>query len=699
MIGATDTHSKITAWHLQRDAYLYVRQSTVQQVFENRESTQRQYALRERAVALGWPVERIHVIDSDLGQSAASAADRQGFQKLVAEVSMGRAGIVLGLEVSRLARNCADWHRLLELCALSETLICDEDGLYNPNDFNDRLLLGLKGTMSEAELHLLRARLRGGILNKARRGELATPLPVGFVYDEQGRVRLDPDAQVRRSVEMFFDTFRRVGSAWGTVREFHKQGLVFPMRLHAGPRKGDLLWGPLRFSRALRLLHNPRYAGAFFFGHTRTRLQADGRSLTRNLPRDEWYALIPNMHEGYISWEEYEDNQRRLRECAQAHGVDRRKSPPREGPALLQGLVICGVCGQRMTVRYHVRWGQRCPEYICAREWIEHAQPLCQQIPGAAVDQAVGELLLKTLTPMTLEVAIQVQQELAGRIEEADRLRAKQVQRARYEADLAQQRYMRVDPNNRLVADALEAEWNDKLRALHQAQQKYEHQRQQDRLLVDQNERARIMALATDFPRLWKAPNTSDRDRKRMARLLVEDVTLIKKDQITAHVRFKGGTHTTLTLPRPQFSWETWQTPRQVVDEIDRLLDGHTPGEIARILNERGLRSGKGVAYHKAIVTRLCKHYGLRSRYDRLRDAGMLTVQEMADRLGVHRCTIRVWHQNGLLQAHAYNHKNECLYEPPGPDAPVKAQGQKLSDRRRFPQVISDHSKEVQYEA
>ena len=470
--------SKVTASHLGRDAYLYVRQSTVRQVFEKTESTQRQYALQERAVALGWAVERIHVIDSDLGQSGASAADREGFQKLVAEVGMGHAGIVLGLEVSRLARNCADWHRLLELCALGDTLILDEDGLYNPNDFNDRLLLGLKGTMSEAELHLLRARLRGGILSKARRGELQAPLPVGLVYDEQGHVRLDPDAQVRESLTLLFESFRRAGSAFGTVKMFHEQGLLFPRRLRKWPRKGELVWGEVTHTRVLQVLHNPRYAGAFVFGRTRTHKRAEGGAACTKLPREQWDTLIPNAHEGYISWAEYEDNQRRLRERAQAHGLDRRKSPPREGPALLQGLVVCGVCGQRMTVRYHVRGGRPTPDYICARDGIEHGRRPCQQIPGASIDAAVGELLLKTLTPMALEVALEVQQELLAQIEEADRLRAKQVERARYEADLARQRYLRVDPRNRLVADALEADWNQALRALGQAQEDYDRQRQ-----------------------------------------------------------------------------------------------------------------------------------------------------------------------------------------------------------------------------
>ncbi|MBL7224407.1 MAG: recombinase family protein, partial [Candidatus Brocadiae bacterium] len=679
----TQTPSKVTASHLARDAYLYVRQSTVRQVFENTESTQRQYALQERAVALGWPVERVHVIDSDLGRSGALAADRKGFRKLVAEVGIGHAGIVLGLEVSRLARNCADWHRLLELCALSETLILDEDGLYNPNDFNDRLLLGLKGTMSEAELHLLRARLRGGILNKARRGELPVRLPVGLVYDEQGRVRLDPDAQVRESLLFLFEAYRRAGSAFGVVKMFARHKLLFPRRLHGGPRKGELLWSHLTYARVLRVLHNPRYAGAFVFGRTRQRKRPDGGCTHTKLPREHWHTLIPNAHEGYIPWTEYEDNQRRLRESAHAQGLDRRKSPPREGPALLQGLVVCGVCGKRMTVRYHVRRGRRSPTYLCAGDGMQHALPACQQVPGACIDEAMGTLVLDTLTPMALEAALEVQQELLTQLEEADRLRAKQVERARYEADLAQQRYLSVDPRNRLVADALEADWNGALRALQQAQNDFDRQRQADRVGVDPEARAHILALATDFPKLWRAPATSDRDRKRLVRLLLEDVTLIKKETIIVHVRFKGGATTTLDVPRPLGGFQEWKTPPEIVAEIDRLLDSHTVGQIASLLNARGLRSGKGRPFNRSLLGQLCMRYRLKSRYTRLREAGMLTIGETAQRLGVSKGTVNRWRAHGLLRAHLFNDANAYLFEPPGPDAPVKCQGRRLSDRPR----------------
>ena len=690
--------AKVSPNHLDRDAYLYVRQSTLRQVVENTESTQRQYALRERAIALGWPIERVVVIDCDQGQSGATAEDREGFQRLVAEVSLGHAGIVLGLEVSRLARNNSDWHRLLEICALTGTLILDEDGLYDPGQFNDRLLLGLKGTISEAELHVLRARLRGGILNKARRGELKTPLPVGLVYDAQGRVALDPDRQVQDALRLLFTTYERTGSGSATVKYFREQGLLFPRRLRRGLRKGELVWGTLVHSRVLQVLHNPRYAGAFFHGRTRSCRSRNGGDSCQRLPADQWYALLPGAHAGYITWDQYQSTQRALRDNAQAHGRDRRQGPPGEGPALLQGRVLCGICGQRMTVRYHLRKAGLVPNYVCQKEGIEHSERICQSIPGWGIDAAIGCLLLEALTPMTLEVALAVQEELQQRLDEADRLRRQHVERARYNADLARERFMQVDPKNRLVADALEADWNERLRALTEAQEQYERQRQADRAVLDQENRSRILALTTDFPRLWKDPKTPERERKRMARLLIEDVTLIKGEQVTVEVRFKGGAARTLTLPLPQPAWATWQTSPEVVAEVDRLLGDHTDAGIAALLNKRGWHSGKGGMFTRGIITRIRYQYRLRSRFDRLREAGMLTQAEIADQLGVHTTTVHDWRRSGLLKAHAYNDKPEYLYEPVGTNRPLKQQGIKRTDPRRFPKASPEKTKEVQDE-
>jgi DNA invertase Pin-like site-specific DNA recombinase len=663
-------HAKVQARHLKRNAYLYVRQSTLRQVLENTESTQRQYALQGRAVALGWRQEQVVVIDSDLGQSGACAADRAGFQRLVTEVSLGHAGIVMGLEVSRLARNSTDWHRLLELCALADTLILDEDGVYDPAHFNDRLLLGLKGTMSEAELHVLRARLRGGILNKARRGELEVRLPIGFVYDARQRVLLDPDARVRESVGQLFRTFRRTGSASATVKAFREQGLTFPRRVFHGPHKGEEHW------QVLRVLHHPRYAGAFCFGRSRHRRHPDGHTVCVRLAQEDWTALIRDAHEGYIAWEEYEHNLQVLRDNAHAQGADRERGAPREGPALLQGLAVCAVCGERMTLRYHSNRGRRVPEYMCQRRGIAQAGPVCQCIRGAALDAAIGQLLVETVTPLTLEVALAVQQELEARADDCERLRLREVEQARYASELARRRYLQVDPDNRLVADCLEADWNTALRALAQAQERYERQRQAEAAGLSETQRAAILALAQDFPRLWNDPQTPDRERKRMARLLIADVTLAKADAIVAQVRFRGGATHTLRLPLPKPAWLQRQTSADVVKAIDALLDDCTDGETAERLNRQGLRSGEGGRFHRLTVARLRSAYALPSRYARLRARGLLTQAEIAERLDVAPATVKNWRRAGLLAAHRYDDKGQCLFEPPGPDAPKKFQHQ-----------------------
>ena len=687
---------KVMACHLSRNAYLYIRQSTIRQVFENTESTQRQYALRERAIALGWSSDQIVVIDSDQGQSGASAADREGFQRLVSEVGLGRAGIVLGLEVSRLARNCSDWHRLLEICALSNTLILDEDGLYDPSHFNDRLLLGLKGTMSEAELHVLHARLRGGLLNKAQRGELHFALPVGLVYDARGRVILDPDQQVQQALRVFFETYERTGSAMATVKLFHQQGLLFPRRLRRGIHKGELLWGPLGHNRALQTLHNPRYAGAFVYGRHKL-VQSKRCKRPVVLPQDQWQVVLLDFHPGYIRWEQYQANQRRLREYAQAHGMDRRKSPPGQGPALLQGLAACGRCGLRMIVHYTYRFGRITPQYVCQREGIEHGKPFCQAMPGQDIDRAIGEILVELMTPASLEVAMAVQKELQDRLEEADRLRKQQVERARYETELAQHRYMQVDPRNRLVADALEAEWNEKLRDQHEVEEQYEQQRQADRSLLNEESRRRILALTTDFPRLWNDPSVSDQQRKRMVRLLIEDVVLTKSDQIHVHIRFRGGAVRSLSLPLPKTAWELRLTPRDTVQEIDRLLNDYTEGEIVEKLNQHGFRPGEADKFNQAIVHKIRHKYHLKSRYERLREAGKFTQEELAKELKVSPQTVRTWRRYGLLQAYLYNDRNECLYEPPTGEMPIKSQGRKLRERRRFPKVSRRRPNEVKH--
>jgi DNA invertase Pin-like site-specific DNA recombinase len=677
--------SKVTAAHLSRTALLYVRQSSLKQVIHNTESAIRQYDLRGKAVSLGWAADQITVIDIDQGHSGASAADREGFQHLVAEVSLGRAGIVLGLECSRLARNSADWHQLLELCGMTGTLICDEDGLYDPRNFNDRLLLGMKGQLSEAELHFIRARLRGGIISKARRGELITPLPVGLAYDAAGHVTLDPDTAVQGALRRLFTTFEATGSASACVKAFNTAQLTFPWRHRAGPRKGELDWKPLQHHVVLRVLHNPRYAGAFTYGRRRDQKLPGGKTVITLLPRGEWIAFIPGAHPGYITMDQYEANLATMTANAAAHGPDRAAGPAREGPALLQGIIICGRCGGRMTIRYHTRAGQQTPTYVCQRDGIANGHPPCTVIPGHTLDQQISEFLISQLTPLAAEAALTVSAELEHRAAEADILRAAHVERARYHADLAKRRYLTVDPANRLVAETLEADWNTALRALNDAQATYDKARQQQPGQLTEEQKARIRQLVTNLPGIWNDPATPARERKRIARLLLTDVTVTRtSDTITAHIRLAGGQTCTLTLPAPRPGWAIRQTPPQVITAIDELLDHHTHAEIAAILNQRGLTSGEGRPFHPLIIRNIRDDYQLRSRQQRLRDAGMLTLTEIAAQLGVSAGTIKIWHHAGLLTAHPYNDKGQCLYPPPGPNPPARAQGRKLTQRRRM---------------
>jgi DNA invertase Pin-like site-specific DNA recombinase len=666
---------KVQSHHLQRDAYLYIRQSSMRQVVENVESTKRQYALRARATALGWPDDRIVVIDCDQGESGASAAWREGFRRLVTEVGMGHAGIVMGLEVSRLARNNADWHRLLEICALADTLILDEDGVYDPAHFNDRLLLGLKGTMSEAELHVLKARLRGGVVNKARRGEYRCPLPTGFVYDEAGNVVLDPDSQVRETIAYFFETFLRVGSAHQTVKAFRSQCLCFPSRF----RNSKMIFRPLTSWTVMRTLTNPRYAGVYAYGRRRYRRTAEGKKVQRR-ERGEWLACIPNAHPGYITWDQYQENLRVLQ--SNGRGLETaRSSPPREGPALLQGRAVCGRCGGHFRVRYRTTRGKLESWYVCDRASGTKAEPNCQSIAGPPIDKAVGALVVEIMTPSAVEFALEIRREIEARQEEADRLRSRAVERAQVDADLAQRRFMLVDPGNRLVADTLEADWNEKLRVLAKAREERERARHEDQMVLDSEIRKRLLAMTTDFKQLWTDPATPNRERKRMLAHIIEDATLIKlagEGIIKIHLRFKGGKIQTLTAPNPKSSCEMVKTDPRIVELVNQLLDNHVYSEIADILNERGLRPGgsarpgrEALRFTGKIVRYLMHRYGLRSRYDRLRDRGMLTVKEIAKRVGIHELTVVHWAKHGIIKRHAYN-GHFWLYEIPGPNLPPK---------------------------
>ena len=581
---------KVQPHHLGRAAYLYVRQSSMRQVIENIESTKRQYALRSRAIALGWRDDQIIVIDNDQGESGASAVWREGFQRLVTDVGMGHAGIVMGLEVSRLARNNADWHRLLEICALADTLILDEDGVYDPASFNDRLLLGLKGTMSEAELHVLKARLRGGILNKVRRGEYRCPLPTGFVYNEVGNVVLDPDTQIRETIAHFFETFDRIGSASQVVKVFRKEGILCPSRIHVSD---TVVFRPLTTWTAIRMLNNPRYSGAYVYGRRLYRRTVDGKKhVQRKHDSADWLACIPNAHPGYISWEQFQENLKILESNGRSYELA-RTSPPREGAALLQGRAVCGRCGRHFRVRYADRRGRQEAWYVCDRGHTACGEVNCQSVAAAPVDAAIGSLVAEEMTSAAVELAIEIRREVEARHEEADQLRCRAVERAQIEADLAQRRFMLVDPGNRLVADTLEREWNEKLRALAGVRQERERARQQDSVVLDVAIRNKLAAMTTDFHQLWDDPDTANRERKRLLACIIEDATLIKipAEGVTKiHIRFKGGRTETLTTQNPKSSAQQIKTRPEVVHRVDELLDHHVYSEIATILNESGFR-------------------------------------------------------------------------------------------------------------
>lgn len=656
-----ESNNKVCPHHIERNACLYVRQSTLRQMVENQESTRRQYELRQRAIALGWNEEQVDVIDCDLGESGASTT-RDGFKFMVSEVGLGRVGIVMGLEVSRLARNSSDWHRLLEICALSKTLILDEEGIYDPSHFNDRLLLGLKGTMSEAELHVIRARLFGGMLNKAKRGELRLRPPVGYIYDVHGKLIRDPDKRVQMAVSMLFETFRRVGTIGGCAREFARNKLTFPRKLFSGPKKGQTIFGKLTPIRAREIIQNPRYAGIYAYGRRQQFPRGlESKPITKYVAQEQWKSFITDAHPAYISRDEYEENLRRVAENAKASGANRR-CPPREGPALLQGLAVCGICGRHMTVRYHTRRKkQASPDYICCRK---KEMVNCQAIPGHGIDNLIARLLVEKMSPATIDVALAVQEELQARVEETDQLRRAHVENAKYEMECARTRYMMVDPKNRLVADELESEWNRNIRLHREAMDEYEKKKAEDQAKITEEQKQKIRALATDFPRLWACDTTTDRDRKRMVRLLLNDVTLTKDDeQITVQICYKGGATEEHVLERPKSAWEEKRHSPEVIQLIDNLLDEHTDGEVADILNRRGHVSGTGKSFDGKRVAVIRRAYNIKSRFTRLRNKGLHSIKEICEKYDVPRQRVYKWRKTGRLVAYRFDDVGRYLYD------------------------------------
>ena len=649
-------NSKISEQHQRKPAYIYVRQSTLAQVRLNRESTERQYALREKALALGWPETAIRTLDRDLGISGAQMTGREDFKTLVADVSMGQVGAVFALEVSRLARSNLDWLRLLELCALTQTLVIDEDGEYDPADFNDGLLLGLKGTMAQAELHFLRGRLLGGKLNKAKKGELRFPLPVGFCYDDEGRIVPDPDAEVRGAVQLVFRLFRETGSAYAVVHRFAQSNLRFPKRAYGGAWTGKLIWGQLSHGRVLGLIKNPSYAGVYVFGRYQYQKtitpEGEVHKHMRAVAMPDWRVHLSDHHEGYISVEEFEHNRKRLEQNRTNGEGTLLSGAAREGLALLQGLLLCACCDRALTVRYQGNGGIY-PMYLCSwkrREGL--ATKDCVNVRSDLLDEAIGEEVFKALRPAELELALAALQELEQRDEAIMQQWQMRVDRAEYEAALVERRYEEADPSNRLVTGTLERRWNEALIRLDAIKTEATQFQNRTARVVTPGQKAKALALARDLPRLWRAPTTQAKDRKRMVRLLIRDITVEKltaERQIILHLRWQGGacTDTTIRLPAP--ITERIRYPAALVAQVRELSPRLSDPQIVVHLNQQGLRSPHGKPFTLAMIKWIRHCYNVPSVS--LKRPEEHTVQQLAERLGVSMHVVYYWIHRHVVEA------------------------------------------------
>ena len=652
---------KIRPDHLDRLAQVYVRQSTMMQVRENTASTARQYDLAGRARDLGWLPERIQVIDQDQGHSGASTAGRDGFQHLVAQVGLGRTGAVLSLEASRLARSCSDWYRLIEICALTSTLVIDEDGVYDPTQYSDRLLLGFLGTMSEAELHLIRSRLLGGKLKKASDGQLRFRPPTGLVYDLERRIVFDPDEQVQQAVRLIFDLFDHSPSALAVVKHFADHHLQCPTRFWGGNRHGQVIWRPLSHARVLGILHNPEYAGAYVYGRTKTRVlclpgeepRIKGR--TRQVRPEHWPFLIPGHHPGYITWDQFQRNQRRLDDNRTLPDQDRRGAP-REGFALLQGIVRCGRCGRRMSVRYINN--ASIPSYECNWVHTRFAGKTCQSIRGDEIDAAVAHALLEAMQPAQLEISMAAFDQVAARARQLDRQWQLTLERARYEAELARRRFVAVEPENRLVARTLEREWNEKLAEIERMERDETLRPQLASRLVDPEERRRVLALAQDVSKVWHSPTTPQSARKQLLGYLIKDVTLTRGETIIqVAIRWQTEACTVLEVPRPKRSYEVRRTDPAIVARVKVLALENTDREIAALLDQEGFRSGTGSRFTQNIVAQLRYGYSIKSGCPEAPSAcdgnyradGRCSAKTAAEMLNVNVSTIADWCHSGTL--------------------------------------------------
>lgn len=658
-MNITDQRStKIIDTHLQRIAYVYLRQSSMGQVRNHRESTERQYALQELARNFGWPVARIKVLDGDLGKSGTSTTDREDFKTLVADVSLGKAGAVLAIEASRLARSNADWHRLIEICGITGTLIIDEDGCYDPCDFNDGLLLGLKGTMAQAELHFIRARLQGNKLNKARKGELRFPLPVGYVFDELNCIVKDLDAQVRSSINLVFDYFQQCGTAYGVVQRFARENLDFPKRSYGGTWAGKLHWGRLTDARVTAILKNPSYAGVYAFGRYRSIKEilenGEVRSRISCMPEENWLVNLRDHHDGYVTFEQYTNNLEQLSRN-QTNGKEMVLSgPAREGLALLQGLLICGCCGRRLTPRYQGNGGIY-PTYQCnwrKREGLSTKACLTVQCPP--LDGSIEQRVLDVLSSEQIQLGIHASEIVSQRHEQIDAQWKMRLQRAEYETALAQRRYEQVDPNNRLVAATLEQRWNDALIELQDVKDQIDRLQQQSRRLTAQ-QRDEVLQLARNLPAHWHNTATAWKEKKRILKLLISDITVRKPEPRIAllQVRWQGGVCEELRVELPRAVADRWRHDDALIERVRELARTLDDAAIAARFNDEGLRTNKENCFTIKSIKWIRHKHNIPRADDR--KAGELTVKEAAERLGVRPGVIYYWIDKGLIPGHRHN--------------------------------------------
>jgi DNA invertase Pin-like site-specific DNA recombinase len=640
--------------HLAKPAYVYLRQSTQSQVKNHQESTERQYGLKDKAVRLGWHRSMVKVIDQDLGRSGGQFSDRPGFQSLVAAVSLSQVGAIFALEASRLARNSLDWRRLIEICTFTKTLVIDEQDCYDPSHINDAILLDVKGTFAQAELEQIRERLHGAKLNKAKKGELHSRLPVGLCYHEDEMV-LDPDMEIQGGLRLLFQAFQQTGSAYGVAHHFAARRLLFPKRVHGGADAGKVRWGRLTEHRAAYILRHPAYAGAYVYGRYKTvkEISSDCRIRSRRvlLPREAWEVVIPDHHAGYISWDEYLRNVRTLEKNQTNAGGSVLSGPAREGLALLQGLLICSVCGHRLSVRYKGTGGIY-PTYQCTglkRECLTRS--CCISIRSHVVDSAISKRVLEVLKPHQIEIATEALLDLEQRNDAACKQWRMRVERAEYQAQLAQRRYEEVDPGNRLVAANLERRWNDALLEVEQAKTAFTEFQSQQGLVVTPTQKAQVLRLAEDFGRIWNAPSTEPKDKKRMLRHLIEDITIVKiaeEKQALLCIRWQGGACEELRVDLPRPVYEAQRYSLQMVDRVRELAKKLRDREIAELFNREGKLSSKGKSFSGSIVEAI--RYKHKIPGPQLKRPGELSVHEVAEKFAVTRGTVYDWIRQGMIE-------------------------------------------------